>query len=95
MLQRCVEAILFYHPAVWWLSNRVRRERENCCDDLAVRVCGDRKRYAEALLRLERERAAVPVVAVAATGSGSSREFGAFSGSNRPRRIGGRRSLRR
>jgi beta-lactamase regulating signal transducer with metallopeptidase domain len=71
MLQRCVEAILFYHPAVWWLSNRVRRERENCCDDLAVRVCGDRKRYAEALLRLERERAAVPVVAVAATGSGT------------------------
>jgi beta-lactamase regulating signal transducer with metallopeptidase domain/protocatechuate 3,4-dioxygenase beta subunit len=71
MLQRCVEAILFYHPAVWWLSNRVRRERENCCDDLAVRVCGNSKRYAEALLRLERERGALPVVAVPATGSGT------------------------
>jgi beta-lactamase regulating signal transducer with metallopeptidase domain/protocatechuate 3,4-dioxygenase beta subunit len=71
MLQRCVEAILFYHPAVWWLSNRVRREREHCCDDLAVRVCGNRKRYAEALLRLERERNAVPALAVAATGSGT------------------------
>src|SRR5688572_733558 len=71
MLQRCVEAILFYHPAVWWLSNRVRRERENCCDDLAVRVCGNRKRYAEALLRLERGRGAAPALAVAATGSGT------------------------
>lgn len=72
ILQRCVEAILFYHPAVWWLSKRVRIERENCCDDLAVNICGDRKMYAEALIRLERGRHdAAPALAVAATGSGT------------------------
>src|SRR6185295_5441234 len=49
VVQRCLEAILFYHPAVWWLSARVRTEREHCCDDLAVQLCGDRLMYAEAL----------------------------------------------
>src|SRR5262249_31805455 len=59
-LQRGVESILFYHPAVWWLSSRIRTEREHCCDDLAVNVCGDRFVYAEALIELERARAAIP-----------------------------------
>ena len=36
LLQTVVETLLFYHPAVWWLSHRIRVERENCCDDLAV-----------------------------------------------------------
>lgn len=76
MLQRCVEAILFYHPAVWWMSKRVRIERENCCDDLAVRVCGDRKLYAETLIHLERERHdAAQALAVAAAGSGTIRRI--------------------
>jgi len=69
MLQRCVEAMLFYHPAVWWMSRRIRAERENCCDDLAVRVCGNRRTYVEALVLLERERQTVPVLAVAAADS--------------------------
>lgn len=68
--QRVVEAVLFYHPAVWWLSSRVRAEREHCCDDLAIRVCGDRLIYAEALIALERSRSTEPVFAVAATGGG-------------------------
>ena len=41
LLQTLVETLLFYHPAVWWLSRRIRIERENCCDDLAVSLCGD------------------------------------------------------
>src|SRR5262249_23956479 len=40
LLQAAVETLLFYHPAVWWISSQVRIERENCCDDLAVSVCG-------------------------------------------------------
>src|SRR5689334_1133166 len=36
LLQTAVETILFYHPAVWWVSRRIRQEREHCCDDLAV-----------------------------------------------------------
>ena len=35
--QSVVETLLFYHPAVWWISNRIRHERELSCDDLAVR----------------------------------------------------------
>ena len=43
LLQTLVETLLFYHPAVWWLSRRIRIERENCCDDLGGGVCGDPK----------------------------------------------------
>jgi beta-lactamase regulating signal transducer with metallopeptidase domain len=66
ILQRCVESILFYHPAVWWLSKRIRAEREHCCDDIAIRLCGSRKIYAEALLEMERARQPRPILAVAA-----------------------------
>ena len=57
LLQALVETLLFYHPAMWWISRQVRQEREHCCDDLAVRACGDRKLYAGALLSLEEHRA--------------------------------------
>ena len=53
LLQTLVETVLFYHPAVWWLSRRIRIERENCCDDLAVSLCGDPVAYAQALADLE------------------------------------------
>ena len=68
-LQRGVESMLFYHPGVWWLSSRVRKEREHCCDDLAVRVCGDRFAYAKALIELEKMRSESLALAVSATGS--------------------------
>jgi beta-lactamase regulating signal transducer with metallopeptidase domain len=48
LLQTMVETVLFYHPAVWWVSGRVRAEREHCCDDLAVEIC-DRLVYVRAL----------------------------------------------
>src|SRR6185369_15346699 len=56
LLQTVVETLLFYHPAVWWLSRRIRAERENCCDDLAVSLCGDPYTYARALADLEELR---------------------------------------
>jgi beta-lactamase regulating signal transducer with metallopeptidase domain/tetratricopeptide (TPR) repeat protein len=34
--QRVVEALLFFHPVVWWVSHWVRLERECCCDALVV-----------------------------------------------------------
>jgi hypothetical protein len=52
LLQAMVETLLFYHPAVWWVSAEVRAEREHCCDDLAVAVCGDRLLYVSALAEL-------------------------------------------
>jgi hypothetical protein len=68
LLQTVVETLLFYHPAVWWLSHRIRVERENCCDDLAVSLCGDPVEYAAALAELEGLRASNGELALAASG---------------------------
>ena len=65
LLQRFVEGLFFYHPAVWWISNVIRAERENCCDDVAVAVSGDAHGYASALAVLEVSRQSM---AMAATG---------------------------
>ncbi len=53
ILQTAAEILLFYHPASWWISRRIRIEREHCCDDVAVSLCGDRLVYASALAELE------------------------------------------
>jgi HEAT repeat protein/beta-lactamase regulating signal transducer with metallopeptidase domain len=68
LLQAVIETLLFYHPAVWWVSRRIRQEREHCCDDLAVAVCGDALTYARALLEMEQLRAATPQLVMAANG---------------------------
>ena len=68
LLQSTVEMLLFYHPAVWWLSRQARIEREHCCDDLAVSLCGDRVEYARALADLEATRRATPALALGANG---------------------------
>ncbi|MCA9189687.1 MAG: M48 family metalloprotease, partial [Planctomycetales bacterium] len=51
LVQRIVEALLFFHPATWWISRHVSRERENCCDDLAAATAG-RLSYVAALLQM-------------------------------------------
>lgn len=68
LLQTVVETLLFYHPVVWWVSRVARQEREHCCDDLAVAVCGDRLVYARALADLEGLRAPSPRLAMASDG---------------------------
>jgi beta-lactamase regulating signal transducer with metallopeptidase domain len=68
LFQTVVETLLFYHPAVWWLSRRIRAERENCCDDLAVSLCGDPVAYAAALAELEGLRSTPGSVVLAASG---------------------------
>jgi TonB family protein len=67
LLQMAAETLLFYHPAVWWISSRIRQERELCCDDLAVRTCGGAIPYARALTALEKMRAARPALALGST----------------------------
>ena len=56
LVQSALETLLFYHPAVWWLSARIRQERENCCDDAAVSTTADRLAYARALAAMENLR---------------------------------------
>src|SRR5450432_3519762 len=66
LLQGIAESLLFYHPAVWWLSGQIRAEREHCCDDLAVAASGDVLVYARALAELESLRPAHFKAALAA-----------------------------
>jgi beta-lactamase regulating signal transducer with metallopeptidase domain len=68
-IQVVVETLMFYHPAIWWLSHRIRCERELCCDDLALAVIGDNLAYGRMLLTLEelRHRMSTPVTALAGT----------------------------
>ena len=54
LLQNAIEALLFYHPAVWWISNRIRVERELIADHIAARQLGEPRRLALALSELER-----------------------------------------
>ncbi|RNI23624.1 M56 family metallopeptidase [Rufibacter latericius] len=53
LLQSMVETLFFFHPAVWWISDCARTEREHACDDLALALCGDSLTYAYALTNLE------------------------------------------
>jgi beta-lactamase regulating signal transducer with metallopeptidase domain len=68
LFQIAAETLLFYHPAIWWMSARIRAEREHCCDDAAIELCGNAVAYARALALLE-ERRGTPVMVMAANGS--------------------------
>ena len=82
LVQRLLEAILFFHPAVWIISHRISAERESSCDDLAVAAGCEKTQYAGALIRvaelssISRATQLVPQLsALQATGMSSS-EFG-------------------
>jgi len=51
-MQALVETLLFFHPATWWISRKIRQTREACCDDLAVDAGAERTVYARALAAL-------------------------------------------
>lgn len=48
-----IEILFYYHPGVWLMAATIRTERENCCDDLALRLCRNPVAYARALFKLE------------------------------------------
>ena len=66
LLQALCETLFFYHPAIWWLSHRIRIEREHCCDDIALAFCGDKIEYGRALLSLEEMRGAASALGLGA-----------------------------
>ena len=84
MLQSVAEALLFYHPAVWWVSGHIRAERELCCDDVAVSVTGDALTYARALAHLESYRPAHLSAALAANGGSLADRIARLLGQSRP-----------
>ncbi|WP_182870925.1 M56 family metallopeptidase [Rhodopirellula sp. JC639] len=74
LLQRTIESFFFFHPVVWYLSRRISRHREVCCDDLVVSTGHGPMDYAGALLRMaELCVAADPTGAIAATATGTDR----------------------
>ena len=53
IIQSIGEAFFYFHPAVWWISANIRNEREHACDDLAIRIIGDKLKYAKSLVYLQ------------------------------------------
>ncbi len=72
-LQTLVEILLFFHPAVSWISKQMRNEREYCSDDIAVKHCGCAVAYAHALADTashchQHRNQPIPNMAMAASG---------------------------
>jgi hypothetical protein len=84
ILQSIAEALLFYHPAVWWVSGHIRTERELYCDDVAVSLSGDAFAYALALAEMESARPAHLNAAIAANGGSLADRIGRLLGQSRP-----------
>jgi uncharacterized protein (TIGR03435 family) len=84
ILQSVAESLLFYHPAVWWVSGHIRAEREQCCDDVAVSISGDAITYARALAQLESYRPAHLSAAIAANGGSLANRIARLLGQSRP-----------
>ena len=79
LLQRVIEAVLFFHPVVWYMSRRISAERENASDDLVLTIGFSRVSYADALVRMAELSASYRhaefeggAVMMAATGKSSS-----------------------
>lgn len=68
ILQSVMEALLFFHPATWWISRQIRQQRELCCDDMAASLTGDRAAYARALYLLAERRFHAPAVTLSSNG---------------------------
>jgi len=68
LLIACVDVVLFFNPFARLLTGIIRKERENCCDDLVLQFCYEPQSYARALLTLEQNRIDTGALALAATG---------------------------
>ena len=72
LVQSFVEILLFFNPAVWWISSFIRSEREHCCDDIAIDITGDELTFAKTLANLEEWRMQNGRLAVAFAGNRNS-----------------------
>src|SRR5262249_22720070 len=80
LVQRLIEALLFFHPATWYLSRRIHDERERCCDDLVLAAGSDRLGFVASLLRVAELRLG--------SDTGRSREIAALAADGgRPSRL--------
>jgi beta-lactamase regulating signal transducer with metallopeptidase domain len=73
LAQKIAKAILFFHPAAWWLDRRIAAEREMACDDAVVRSAKDPQRYAECLVRMAEHNYVRRALALAQAAVGHAR----------------------
>ena len=72
LLQSTVEILFFFNPAVLWVSNMIKTERENCCDDLAVSSVETKIDYIKALVSCQQFAAEMPAYVMAVNGGKGS-----------------------
>jgi beta-lactamase regulating signal transducer with metallopeptidase domain len=68
IIQNIVESLFYYHPGIWWLSNQLRTERENCCDDIAIQLTSNPLQYAKSLVAAQDMAFYTPALAMAFAG---------------------------
>lgn len=72
LLQNLMEIVFFFNPAVLWISQLIKAERENCCDDMAIAHSSNKVSYIRALVSCEEYQASVPAYAIALAGNKNS-----------------------
>jgi bla regulator protein blaR1 len=95
LMQIVAEALFWFNPLVWRIGKNLLEERERACDEDVLRLCGDRKAYAESIVRLGQYCVGAPLAAVSGASSANlERRVTRILQSAVPRRLGiGRRSL--
>jgi bla regulator protein blaR1 len=70
------QSLFYYHPAIWWLNAQIKKERENCCDDIAVELCGNKLTYAKSLVTVQTLMANSQQLAMGISGQGFKSNLG-------------------
>jgi len=65
IFQSFIEIIMFFNPSVWWISDIIRKERENCCDDIALAAGTKSLVYVKALASMQEISLSPPAPAIA------------------------------
>jgi beta-lactamase regulating signal transducer with metallopeptidase domain len=84
LAQTLMETLFFYHPAIWWLSRRIRVEREHCCDDLVVKLFNNGVDYGRALLAIEQLQSQRTVLSLGAADGSLLGRIRRISGATSP-----------
>jgi bla regulator protein blaR1 len=74
LAQKVLRAVFFFHPAVWWVENRLSLEREMACDDLVLAHTANPRAYAECLVSLAEKNLLQRGIALAQAAVGRMRQ---------------------
>jgi beta-lactamase regulating signal transducer with metallopeptidase domain len=92
LVQKIVKAVLFFHPAVWWIENRLTLEREMACDDMVLAQTGSPRAYASSLIsfaeKMQSARSLALAQALVSRMHEMSVRLAQILDANRTRRIG-------